>query len=99
MTTRIVLIVVAVSAAVSSAVSSTVLVGQSPATADWPQWRGPDRTGLSRETGLLKQWPAGGPPVVWSAANLGAGYGSVAVSGDRVYVQGMRNSRSVVVTE
>ena len=92
MITRIVLIVVAV----STAVSSTVLVGQSPATADWPQWRGPDRSGLSRETGLLKQWPAGGPPVVWSAANLGAGYGSVAVSGDRVYVQGMRNSRSVV---
>ena len=70
MITRIVFIVVAV--------STTVLSGQSPATADWPQWRGADRTGLSRETGLLKQWPAAGPPVVWSAANLGAGYGSIA---------------------
>ncbi len=30
-------------------------------TADWPQWRGPQRDGISRETGLLKQWPAGGP--------------------------------------
>ena len=29
---------------------------------DWPQWQGPDRTGLSKETGLLKEWPAGGPP-------------------------------------
>src|SRR5688572_5879116 len=92
MITRVVFIVVAV----STVLSSRVLSGQSPATADWPQWRGPDRTGVSRETGLLKQWPAAGPPVVWSAASLGAGYGSVAVSGDRVYVQGMRNSRSVV---
>jgi len=72
MIARIVFMVVAV----STAVSSTVLSGQSPATADWPQWRGPERNGLSRETGLLKQWPSAGPPVVWNAANLGAGYGS-----------------------
>ena len=41
------------------------LSAQSPsntAGTDWPQWRGPDRTGKSTETGLLKQWPAGGPP-------------------------------------
>ena len=88
MITRIVFIVVAV--------STTMLSGQSPATADWPQWRGPDRTGLSNETGLLKQWPAAGPPVVWTATNLGDGYGSIAVSGDRVFVQGMRGSRSIV---
>ena len=50
---------------------------------DWPQWRGPDRTGLSKETGLLKQWPPAGPPLVWSVTNLGAGYGSIAVKGDR----------------
>ena len=31
----------------------------SPVNTDWPQWRGPDRTGLSKETGLLAQWPAG----------------------------------------
>ena len=63
---------------------------------DWPQWRGPDRTGLSRETGLLKQWPAGGPPVVWTATYLGAGYGSIATSGDRIFVQGLRNGQSIV---
>jgi outer membrane protein assembly factor BamB len=65
---------------------------------DWPQWRGPDRTGISKETGLLAQWPRSGPPVAWSAAMLGAGYGSIAVRGDRVYVQGMRNNQSVVST-
>jgi outer membrane protein assembly factor BamB len=69
--------------------------GQSAAI-DWPQWRGPDRTGVSKETGLLAQWPKSGPPVAWSAAMLGAGYGSVAVRGDSVWVQGMRNRQSVV---
>lgn len=63
---------------------------------DWPQWRGPERTGISRESGLLKQWPAGGPPLTWQVANLGEGYGSVATSGDRLFVQGLRNRQSIV---
>jgi outer membrane protein assembly factor BamB len=63
---------------------------------DWPQWRGPERTGISRESGLLKQWPAGGPSLAWQAANLGEGYGSVATSGDRLFVQGLRNRQSIV---
>lgn len=63
---------------------------------DWPQWQGPDRTGLSKETGLLKEWPASGPPVVWSASGLGAGYGSLAIKGDRVFVQGSNGRQSIV---
>ena len=35
--------------------------------ADWPQWQGPDRTRISKETGLLQEWPAGGPHVIWTA--------------------------------
>jgi outer membrane protein assembly factor BamB len=58
------------------------------ATADWPQWHGPKRDNLSAETGLLKQWPSGGPKQLWSIANLGTGYGTVAIKGDRIYVQG-----------
>lgn len=65
--------------------------------ADWPQWKGPDRTGISKETGLLKQWPANGPATVWSAGGLGQGYGSMAVAGERVFVQGTRNGNSIVV--
>ena len=65
--------------------------------ADWPQWQGPDRTRLSTETGLLKQWPAAGPPIVWTATGLGGGYGSMAVAGDRVFVQGVRARNSVVI--
>ncbi len=63
---------------------------------DWPQWHGPDRTAISTETGLLKAWPPGGPPVVWSISGLGEGYGSVAIKGDRIYVQGVKESHSSV---
>ncbi len=74
----------------------TAGTGAQTTPGDWPQWRGPDRSGVSRETGLLQAWPAGGPALVWSAANLGAGYGSIAVSGDRIFVQGLVNGQSVV---
>lgn len=77
-------------------VLGAVLVRGQSAGIDWPQWRGPDRNGVSKETGLLAQWPKSGPTVAWSAAMLGAGYGSMAVQGDRVWVQGMRNKQSVV---
>ncbi|HTM27329.1 MAG TPA: PQQ-binding-like beta-propeller repeat protein [Vicinamibacterales bacterium] len=78
---------------VAALVVSVVAIG---AAADWPQWQGPDRTGISKETGLLKQWPAPGPPQVWTAGDLGRGYGSMAVAGDRVYVQGMKGGNSIV---
>ncbi len=63
---------------------------------DWPQWRGPNRDGVSTETGLMKQWPPKGPSTVWSIAGLGRGYGSPAVRGDRIYVQGTQGGRSGV---
>jgi outer membrane protein assembly factor BamB len=54
---------------------------------DWPQWRGPDRTGVSKETGLLKEWPKDGPPLRWKRTDIGTGYSSPAVAGGRVYIQ------------
>jgi outer membrane protein assembly factor BamB len=66
-----------------------------PAT-DWPQWHGPNRTAISTETGLVKTWQASGPPVVWSIAGLGEGYGSVAIKGDRIFVQGVKSGQSSV---
>lgn len=56
--------------------------------AAWPQWRGPDRSNVSRETGLLKTWPEGGPPLVWSASGIGLGIHSVSVAGGRIYTTG-----------
>ena len=56
--------------------------------ADWPQWRGPDRDNVSTETGLLKQWPEGGPALAWTARGLGAGFSSVSISGGRIFTMG-----------
>src|SRR5262245_13809932 len=60
-----------------------------PADTDgWPGWRGPNRDGLSPDTGLLKQWPAGGPPLAWKATGLGSGYSSVSFVGDMLLTMG-----------
>jgi outer membrane protein assembly factor BamB len=66
------------------------------AEADWPQWHGPNRDNLSRETGLLKQWPSGGPKLLWTSRGLGSGYGSLAIKGNRIYVQGTKDGQSTV---
>jgi outer membrane protein assembly factor BamB len=63
---------------------------------EWPQWRGPQRTGVSSETGLAQSWPSSGPPSVWSISGLGEGYGSLAIRGDRIYVQGVQARQSTV---
>lgn len=52
---------------------------------EWPQWLGPQRDGVWRETGILRQFPAGGPKVRWRTP-LHPGYSGPAVVGDRVYV-------------
>jgi outer membrane protein assembly factor BamB len=79
--------------------AATLVLGAAAvhAAADWPQWQGPDRTRMSKESGLLKEWPAGGPKVIWTATGLGTGYGSMAVAGNRVYVQGARGAESFVI--
>lgn len=55
---------------------------------DWPQFGGPDRNGISKETGLLKQWPTGGPKLIWMAEGIGKGYSSAAIAGQTIYVTG-----------
>src|SRR5204862_4139649 len=52
---------------------------------DWPQWAGPRRDGVWRETGILEKFPPGGPKVQWRIP-VGGGYSGPAVVGDRVYV-------------
>ncbi len=62
--------------------------------ADWPQWRGPDRNGLSSETGLLKRWLEGGPLLLWKATGLGAGFSSVSISGNRIFTMGDKDGKA-----
>jgi outer membrane protein assembly factor BamB len=54
--------------------------------ADWPQWRGPQRNGISAETGLLAEWPKEGPRLAWQVKDIGSGYSTPAVVGDRLYL-------------
>lgn len=82
--------------AVSLALAAAGAVRAGAPAGAWPQWRGPDRTGVSRETGLLRSWPAGGPRLVWRATGLGGGYGCPSVRDGRVYGMGYRGDDEVV---
>lgn len=81
-----------------------LLVGASIVVAtgkDWPQWRGPNRDGISTETGLLKEWPSEGPPLAWRAKGLGRGMSSVSIAKGRIFTQGAatkNGQRGVFVT-
>lgn len=63
----------------------------------WPHWRGPDRTGISRETGLLQSWPEGGPKRLWLFSNAGIGYSSFSVVNDRLYTMGARGDKEYLI--
>lgn len=67
------------------------------AAGDWPQWRGPRGDGISTEKGLLKEWPAGGPKLLFKATGLGGGYSSVVTWGDRLFTMGDRGEESFLI--
>ena len=63
--------------------------------ADWPQWRGPNRDGISKETGINKNWSTSTPKLLWRAP-LGAGYSAIAVSQGRLYTMAAKGDSEVV---
>ncbi len=68
---------------------ASVLFSSAMATAaDWPSFRGPNRDGVSTDTGLLREWPKDGPPLAWKVKGIGEGMGGVAVSKGRIYTTG-----------
>ena len=66
-------------------------------TADWPSWRGANRDGISRETGLLDSWPAEGPPELWRTRGLGGGYSSLAIANEKIYTMGNLDGGTKIV--
>ncbi len=62
--------------------------------ADWPQWRGPNRSGVSTESGLLQSWPTTGPKLLWEGGAIGEGFSSLAISAGRIYTMGDKNGQS-----
>ncbi len=83
--------------AMGSTAAATVLAGIVLSAADWPQWRGPRRDGVAAETGLLKTWPAEGPPLAWRASGAGNGYSSFAIAGGRLYTLGAKGPQEYVM--
>ncbi|MCA9120830.1 MAG: PQQ-binding-like beta-propeller repeat protein [Planctomycetaceae bacterium] len=55
---------------------------------DWPQWRGPNRDGISSDKGLMTEWPEGGPEALWQVDTVGVSYSSLAVKDGRIFTQG-----------
>ena len=78
------------------AISLIFIMSATVVSAQWPQWRGPLRDGISRETNLLKVWPAEGPRLVWSVDTLGDGFSSTAIQDEMVYTIGKRDSVEIL---
>ncbi len=64
---------------------------------DWPQWRGPNRDDSSTESGLLKQWPEGGPKRAWLFDNAGQGYSSFSVAAGKLFTIGTRDGKEILL--
>lgn len=77
-----------------SSLCVVLLISSTTLADDWAQWRGPNRDGLSSETGLLKVWPQSGPPLAWKATGLGAGFSSVSISGSRIFTMGDKDGKA-----
>jgi len=69
---------------------------QTAGAGDWPQFRGPNRDGVSRETGLLKSWPATGPALAWKATGLGTGNGTPSVAAGKIFGMSYRGEDEAV---
>ena len=72
------------------------LTAATATAADWPGFRGPNRDGICTETGLLKEWPKDGPPKVWTAKNLGLGWGTPSVADGKIFGIGTRGGKDGV---
>jgi len=77
-------------------IGSTFLLLVSASADDWPQWQGPDRNGISKEHGLLQQWPKDGPPLAWRINALGGGDSAPAVASGRIFGMSNRGDDEVV---
>ena len=84
-------------AAIAGALLMPLASAQQPAPKEWSQWRGPNRDGISEETGLLQEWPKSGPPLAWHSNGVGNGYSSFSTSGGRLYTLGARAGVEYVI--
>jgi len=91
---RLSTLLLAACAAAALAVPVTADVPKDSAK-DWPQFHGPARDNISKETGLLKEWPKDGPPLAWKAKGIGEGHSSVAVANGKIFTAGSEDATYV----
>jgi outer membrane protein assembly factor BamB len=65
-------------------------------TTEWPAYHGPDRSNKSAETGMLKEWPRGGPKLLWTISGLGEGYSSLSIGDGLIYISGLASNQTYV---
>src|SRR3974377_1793076 len=63
---------------------------------DWTQWQGPDRNAISKEHGLLQEWPKDGPALAWKIKGLGGGYSAPSIAAGRILGMGNRGEDEVI---
>jgi len=83
----------------SACAVALTLIAQHPLCAvalDWPQWQGPERNAISKETGLLQEWPEAGPPLAWKTSGLGGGDSAPAIAAGRIFGMSHRGEDEVV---
>jgi hypothetical protein len=79
-------------------ISILLLLGaQTAHSQDFFEWRGPGRTGVYNETGLLKKWPDGGPQLLWSVNTLPKGHSSVSIGNGTLFLTGLKDTMDVLV--
>ena len=61
-------------------------------------WRGPGRSGIYKEKGLMKSWPLAGPVLLWETTGIGKGYSSAVVSDDAIYITGRKSDKDVLTS-
>ena len=86
----------AMTAAMVLAAGLPVTAAEDQAAFEWPGFHGPRRDNHSPATGLLKAWPEGGPPLVWSVGGLGHGFSTVAIAGGLLYTTGNLDNNTVI---
>lgn len=79
------------------AVALSIFIANQLSADDWPQWRGPDRDGVSKETGLLKTWTADQPKQLWIYRNAGNGYSGPAIAQGKLFTMGTRNGSEILL--
>lgn len=77
--------------------STSIGAAEKTASSDWPQWRGPNRDGMSSSTGLLKTWNDGGPALAWKTSGLGSGFSSLAIANGKIFTMGEREGAQFVL--